>query len=108
MVQAPRKTREKGNIMSNTSDLGFGAWGGLSFTITPEAKNVFDQSVKDLRGVQYTPLAFAIQVVSGLNYCFLCEGHVVSPEMPEFAALIYVYAPLEGDHHITGITRINP
>jgi hypothetical protein len=94
--------------MSVTTGLGVGAWGGISFTITPEAKNVFDQSVKDLRGVQYTPLAFAIQVVNGLNYCFLCGGKVVSPETTEFAALIYVYAPPEGDPHITGITRINP
>jgi len=93
--------------MSNTS--GFvGGWGDFSFTITPEARNVFDQALKGLMGVQYTPLAFATQVVSGLNYCFLCEGKVVYPGMPEFAALIYVYAPLEGHPHITGITRINP
>ena len=83
-----------------------GAWGGFSFTITPEAKSVFDQALEGLVGVQYTPIAFAIQVVSGLNYCFLSEGKVVYPGGPEFAALIYVYAPLEGAPHITGITQI--
>ena len=85
-----------------------GAWGNFSFTITPQAKNVFDHALRGLTGVQYTPLAFAFQVVSGLNYCFLCEGKIVYPGQPELAALIYVYAPLEGGPHITGITRINP
>ena len=92
--------------MANESVMA-GAWGGFSFTVTPEAKSVFDQALKGLVGVQYTPLAFAIQVVSGLNYCFLCEGHVVySDGGSEFAALIYIYAPLEGAPHITGITQI--
>ncbi len=87
----------------------YGAWGGLSFTITPEARTVFDQALDGLVGVQYTPLAFAIQVVAGLNYCFLCEGKVVVPDQPEIAALIYIYAPFDGSKpHITGITRINP
>jgi hypothetical protein len=85
-----------------------GAWGSFSFTITPEAKNVFDQALKGLTGVQYTPLAFAVQVVSGLNYCFLCEGKVIYPGAPELAALIYVYAPFDGKPHITDITQINP
>lgn len=88
-----------------------GAWNGFSFTITPEAKSVFDQALKGFVGVRYTPLAFAIQVVSGLNYCFLCEGQTVYPGGSEFAALLYVYAPPGGvPHipHITGITQIKP
>jgi len=95
--------------MSNTSVVP-GGWGGLSFTITPEAKSVFDQALHGLLGVQYTPLAFATQVVNGLNYCFLCEGRVVYPGAPGFAALIYIYAPPEKDAtpHITEITRLHP
>lgn len=92
--------------MVNESVTMVGAWGGFSFTMTPEAKSVFDQALKGLVGVQYTPMAFAIQVVSGLNYCFLSEGKVVYPGGSEFAALIYIYAPLEGAPHITGITQI--
>lgn len=93
--------------MAGTGSMA-GGWSSFSFTITPEAKKVFEQALKGLVGVRYTPLAFATQVVAGLNYCFLCEGQVVSPENPEFAALIYIYAPPGGDPHITGITRINP
>jgi hypothetical protein len=93
--------------MSNTSVVP-GGWDDFSFTITPEAKKVFDQALNGLTGVQYTPLAFAIQVVNGLNYCFLCGGQIVSPVGTEFVALIYVYAPREGAPHITGIKRLNP
>jgi hypothetical protein len=103
-VQAAKNQR-KGDFMSRTL---LGAWGSFSFTITPEAKKAFDQALEGLVGVQYTPLAFAIQVVNGLNYCFLCEGKVVVPEQPEIAALIYIYAPFDGVPHITDITRINP
>jgi hypothetical protein len=87
-----------------------GGWSDFNFTITPEAKGVFDQVTTHLLGVKYTALAFATQVVNGLNYCFLCEGEVVAPGQPEFAALIYVYVP-SGERpqpHITHITRINP
>ena len=92
--------------MANESVTMPGGWGGFSFTITPEAKSVFDQALKGLLGVQYTPLAFAIQVVNGLNYCFLCEAKVMSLEQNEFAALVYIYAPPGGDPHVTGITQI--
>ena len=93
--------------MSSASDR-VGGWSDFNFTVSPEARKVFDQTMKHLVGVKYTALAFATQVVSGLNYCFLCEGQVVTPGQPEFAALIYVYAPLKGDPHITRIERINP
>jgi hypothetical protein len=93
--------------MSNTSVVP-GGWSDFSFTITPEAKKVLDEALHGLTGVQYTPLAFAIQVVNGLNYCFICGGHIVSPGGAEFVALIYVYAPPGGAPHITGIKRLNP
>jgi hypothetical protein len=93
--------------MSGTGHI-VGGWGSFSFKITPEAERVFDQALNGLTGVKYIPVAFATQVVDGLNYSFLCEGKVVSPENPEFAALIYTNAQPGGDAHITGITRINP
>jgi len=93
--------------MSNEGHV-LGGWSSFNFNITPEAKNVFDQALKGLVGVKYTPLAFATQVVAGLNYCFLTEGQVVIPENPQFAALIHIYAPPGGQPHLTGMTRINP
>ncbi|NJL28088.1 MAG: hypothetical protein HC897_09410 [Thermoanaerobaculia bacterium] len=93
--------------MSSESGL-MGGWSLWNFTLSPEAKKVFEHTVGLLRGVNYTPLAFATQVVDGLNYCFLCKGQVVVPEQPQFAVLIYVWAPPGGEPHITHIKRINP
>ena len=85
-----------------------GGWSDFSFTLTPEATAVFKAALTGLVGVVYTPLAFATQVVAGLNYCFLCEGKVVIPSNPEFPALVYIYKHFEGAPHITEISRINP
>ena len=93
--------------MSSTGSMA-GGWSGFSFKITPEAQKVFDQALKGFVGVKYTPLAFATQVVAGLNYCFLCKAQVVAPGTSEYAALVNIYAPPGGDPHITGIRRITP
>ncbi|NJL29789.1 MAG: hypothetical protein HC897_18805 [Thermoanaerobaculia bacterium] len=93
--------------MSSESGL-VGAWSLWNFTLSSEAKSVFAKTAGKLMGVDYTALAFATQVVAGLNYCFLCEAKVVAPGQPQFAALIYVYAPPSGEPHITEIRRINP
>jgi len=93
--------------MSNEGHV-LGGWSRFNFSITPEAKNVFDQALKVIAGVKYTPLAFATQVVAGLNYCFLTEGQVVIPENPQFAVLIHIYAPPGGQPHVTHISPIDP
>jgi hypothetical protein len=85
-----------------------GGWTAFSFTITQEAKKVFDQALKGLVGVSYTPLAFATQVVAGTNYCFLCQGKVVYPGAPELAAKVYIYVPLQGEPHLSQIIQITP
>ena len=83
-----------------------GGWTGFHFKLTPKAEKVF--GVMNLSGVKYTPLAFATQVVAGTNWCFLAQGTIVYPGNPEFAALIYIYEPLQGEPYVTGIHRINP
>jgi len=80
-----------------------GGWTKFSFTLTDKAKKVFLQALKGFVGVDYTPLAFATQVVAGTNWCFLAKGLVVYPGGPELAALIYIYEPLDGTPHITQI-----
>lgn len=83
-----------------------GGWTGFNFTLTPNAQKVF--GVVKMLGVNYTPLAFATQVVAGTNWCFLAKGTIVYPDNPEIAALIYIYEPLHGETHVTEIHRINP
>lgn len=90
------------------SEMMPGGWTGLNFTITPDAKEIFDSALKGFAGVGYTPLAFATQVVSGKNYCFLCQGKVVYPGASDIAAKLYIYKPPQGNPHITRIDPITP
>ncbi len=90
------------------SDEMVGGWTAFSFAITEEAKNVFEEALKGLVGVNYTPFAFATQVVEGINYCFLCKGKVVYPDAPERVFKVNIFSPLKGDPHITQILEIKP
>lgn len=72
-----------------------GGWTPYSTTISSDAKKAFDEALKNLAGVHYTPLAVASQLVSGMNYRFLCDAQVVYPDAPHYAALIQIYKPLD-------------
>lgn len=90
------------------SEMMPGGWTDFSFTITPNAKEIFDFALKGLVGVKYTPLAFATQVVAGTNYCFLSQGKVVYPGAPDLAAKLYICKPLQGDPYIMRIDPVTP
>lgn len=94
--------------MTTTTAPVVGGWTTFHFTLTDKAKKVFAQAFKGFVGVDYTPLAFATQMVAGTNWCFLAKGLVVYPGGSEMAALIYIYEPLEGAPHITEIDQIKP
>ena len=65
--------------------------------LTDEARDAFDKAMDGLVGVNYTPLALlGTQLVSGTNYCLLCEATVVYPGAQPYYALVYVYADLQG------------
>lgn len=85
-----------------------GGWTGFKWEIPQEAKAVFDKALAGFVGVGYTPYAVATQVVAGTNYCFICKGVVVVPELPETAVKLYIYQPLSGDPVITQIVEIKP
>jgi hypothetical protein len=89
-----------------------GGWTDWNFAISKEAQQVFDAAVKGLLGVQYTPLAFATQVVAGTNYCFLSKAKVVHPIAPERVVKLYIFQPLptapETKPHITEIVEVKP
>ncbi|CAJ3527266.1 Uncharacterised protein [Burkholderia pseudomallei] len=90
------------------SDQENGGWTAFNFSLTSAEKAVFNAALEGMVGVGYKPLAFATQVVAGTNYCFLCKGQAAFPVAPEFAALIYVNQPLQGDPHVAEISRIKP
>ncbi|WP_035054032.1 hypothetical protein [Andreprevotia chitinilytica] len=85
-----------------------GGWTDFDYEVTSAAKTVLEEALGGLVGVKYTPTAFATQVVSGTNYCFLTRGTTVTFGDVNFPALVYVYKPLSGDPHVTEIRRINP
>jgi hypothetical protein len=82
-----------------------------NFTISPEAQKVFNEALKGFVGANYTPLAFASQIVAGINYCFLCKAKGAYPNAPEKAVKLYIFEPLPmpGAHpHITEIVDVKP
>lgn len=87
--------------------------GGWALTedakITSEAQQAFDKALEGLVGVQYSPVALlGTQLVSGTNYCVLCEATVVYPDAQPGYALVYVYADLQGNASILNIVRLDP
>ncbi len=83
-----------------------GAYSPYTCEITKEARAAFDQAMKDIIGVKYSPVAVSSQVVSGMNYKFFCntEASTLYPRLG--AAIVSIYAPLKGDAHITHIQTL--
>jgi hypothetical protein len=85
-----------------------GGWSIFSSEITKEAKDVFETALKGLVGVDYSPVAFATQVVSGTNYSFFCNAKAVYPDAPNQGAIVDIYKPLDGQAHLREIRTIKP
>lgn len=86
--------------------------GGWTLTedaaLTQEAKDAFDGAMDGLVGVSYTPVALlGTQLVSGTNYCFLCEATVVYPDAKPYYALVSVYRDLQGQAEIRNIVAMD-
>ena len=71
--------------------------------VTSDTQKVFDEALKGLLGVGYTPLAVTSQVVSGTNYIFAVNARLVYPNSHEYPALIRVFKPLNGPARIVKI-----
>ena len=75
--------------------------------ITPELQELFDKATEGLLGVSYTPLALVgTQLVSGMNYCFLCEAKAVIPNAVPYYVNVTVYKDLEGNAKVTDIEGV--
>ena len=75
--------------------------------LTEDARKAFDKATEALLGVKYEPLALlSTQLVSGTNYCFLCEGTTLTPSAPTTLYLMTVYANLQGQAEVLEITVI--
>ena len=86
--------------------------GGWTLTedaaLTQEAKDALEGALEGLVGVNYTPVALlGTQLVSGTNYCFLCEAAVVRPDAQPYYALVSVYQDLQGKAEIRSIVALD-
>lgn len=73
--------------------------------LTPADKQVFDQAIKGLVGVKYTPQTVSTQVVAGTNYRYKCLASI-APADVVWEAIVEIFKPLEGDPYVTGILRV--
>lgn len=84
-----------------------GAYSAYTCEIDAPAKQAFEEALKDLLGVTYTPVAVSQQVVAGTNYRFFCNTESATRFPIMGSAIVSIYKPLEGSAHITGIQIIN-
>ena len=86
--------------------------GGWTLTedaaLTEAAQGAFDKAMEGLVGVNYTPLALlGTQLVSGTNYCILCEAAVVYPDAQPYYAVVTVYQDLQGKAEVKNIVALD-
>lgn len=95
--------------MSGTSSTQglVGQWSPYSSNISTEAAQAFEEAFKGFVGVSYQPVAFATQVVSGIEYRFFCNAKALVPVASNEAAIVDIFKPLGGENaKITKITSV--
>ncbi len=77
-----------------------GGWQNWVFEVTGSAAAAFQQALAVQPLVTtYFPLASASQVVSGINYCFLCQVQTLTSPVSNSAAMVYVNQPAGSTAH---------
>ena len=72
-----------------------------------DAQAAFDRAVGELDGAEYVPVALlSTQVVSGMNYCILCQITAVIPDATPTWALVYINADLQGNARINNVYEL--
>ena len=63
-----------------------------------EGLAAFAKAAETLLGVDYTPVTVTgEQVVSGMNYCVLCQARTVAPEARPYYCFLHLYRDLQGN-----------
>ena len=80
------------------SDLAGGWQAADSPEVTDAMEDMVDRAIDPVLGIDCDPEALlATQVVSGTNYCFLCEVEPVTSDDVEYYALVSIYEDLQGN-----------
>ena len=77
-------------------------WHGEDVKKKPTCLEAFGMTLK---GVDYTPLLVAKQLVSGYNYRFICMTKTVTREPKYGFAKVTIYAPLKGEPLLESIVE---
>ena len=79
-----------------------------SALLTAEQKEAFEKATSELDGVDYEPIAVVgTQVVSGMNYAYLCKATVVAPDAKPTWNVAVIYEDPEGRVFFTGAKEID-
>lgn len=67
----------------------------------------FNKAMNGIIGVKYVPVLYvASQLVSGNNYCIICKTTATTNPPMEGCKIVYIYADLEGNSHVTRIEEV--
>lgn len=80
-----------------------GGYTKFSKKVKGKTKKIFKKATQQLTGASYEPLAVATQVVSGLNYKFICNARTISPNPVDDLAIITVYQSLSGELEVLSV-----
>ena len=87
-----------------------GGWENVSHEaakLPEDAQAAFDKATEGLEGSEYVPVALlSTQVVSGMNYCFLCQIIPANSDAGSTWALVYIYAAPGGSAEITNVYEL--
>lgn len=83
-----------------------GGWSEYT-NITDDELQLFTNTTKELIGVTYQPTKLSKQIVSGMNYRFLCTATPLTLNPTSYQAIIQIYRPANGNPPtVTNIERI--
>lgn len=73
-------------------------------TIPEKAEAAFERATKEYVGMSFKPIALlGSQVVSGMNYMFICEGTTVTQNPEASLKMVVVYNDLNDNSSITSV-----
>lgn len=81
-----------------------GTWSQYTCQISEQAQQAFNEALKPIVGVHYTPVAECHQMVNGENYRFFCTSKAVTLQPANGDAIVYIHKPLNGIAVLKSIT----
>ena len=73
--------------------------------LTAEDKKIFDEAMKGIIGVIYTPQSVSTQVVNGTNYRFKCTSSLPGQTIV-WDSIVEIHKPINGAPYVIGIQRV--